>query len=162
MVYMKWFDNITDIEELRKKYKELLMRYHPDNNPDTDTTETMQDINSEYDRLIKTFKGIHTENNASDFSEDELKNVLNELVKIKANITIELVGRWIWVYGPDTKTIKNRLKELGFRWSPKKEKWHWGTSTHKNTKPVDMDFIRVKYGSTVYHPKDAEKQPQIN
>ena len=127
---MKWFDSITDIDSLRQKYKELLVKYHPDNNTGTDTTETMQEINSEYDRLIKVFKGVHTDNSTSDFSEDELKNILNELVKIKANITIELVGRWIWVYGPDTKTIKNRLKELGFRWSSKKEKWHWGTSTH--------------------------------
>ena len=98
---------------------------------------------------------------SADFSENELKNILNELVSLRANITIELIGHWIWVYGPDTKAIKKRLKELGFRWAPKKEKWHWGTSAHKSTKPMDMESIRSKYGSTVYN-SSKEEQKAIN
>lgn len=158
---MKWFDNITTIDSLRQRYKELLRKYHPDNNPETDTTKIMQSINSEYDSILKALKGVKDYEEAADFSEDELKNILNELVSLRANITIELIGRWIWVYGPDTRSIKRRLKELGFRWAPKKEKWHWGTSAHKSTKPMDMDFIRSKYGSTVYNPI-KEEQKAIN
>ena len=154
-----WFEGISDIDALRQRYKELLIKYHPDNNPDVDTTETMQIINSEYDSLIKTLKGVKSDDNTStDFSEDDLKNVLNELVKMKVNITIEIIGHWIWVYGPDTRAIKNQLKELGFRWAPKKEKWHWGTSTHKTTKPMDMEFIRLKYGSTIYNSSKEEQK----
>lgn len=158
---MQWFVNVNTIDDLRQKYKELLIKYHPDNNPNTDTTSIMQSINSEYDSLVKTLKGVHSDTTSTDFSEDELKQVLNELVKIKADIVIELIGRWIWVYGPDTKAIKERLKELGFRWSSKKEKWHWGTSAHKNTKPMEMSFIRAKYGSTVYQ-NFKEEQKAIN
>ncbi len=159
---MKWFDNIATIDSLRQRYKELLIKYHPDNNPDTDTTKIMQSINSEYDRLLKTLKGVNSSHKTSaDFSENELKNILNELVSLRANITIELIGHWIWVYGPDTKAIKKRLKELGFRWAPKKEKWHWGTSAHKSTKPMDMESIRSKYGSTVYN-SSKEEQKAIN
>jgi len=33
-----------------------------------------------------------TNEETADFSEDELKNVLNELVSLRANITIELIG----------------------------------------------------------------------
>lgn len=159
---MQWFVNIKTIDELRQKYKELLIKYHPDNNPNKDTTSIMQQINSEYDALVKTLKGVQPENDTStDFSEDELKRILNELVKIKANITIEVVGSWIWVYGPETIVIRNQLKELGFKWSATKSKWHWGTSTHRITKPVDMSFIRAKYGSTIYQVF-REEQKVIN
>lgn len=41
MVKTKWFEGISNIDTLRQKYKELLIKYHPDNNPDTDTTEIM-------------------------------------------------------------------------------------------------------------------------
>lgn len=155
---LMWFENIKDIDELRQKYKELLIKYHPDNNPDNDTTKAMQSINSEYDNLIRTLKGVIMENTTSDYSEDELKRILNELVKLKVNITIELIGHWIWVYGPDTKIIKKYLKELGFRWAPRKGKWHWGTSNHKVTKAMDMEFIRLKYGSTIYTTSKEEQK----
>ena len=53
---IKWLNSINSIDELRQKYKELLIKYHPDNNKD-DTTLQMQEINSEYDYLIKKLKG---------------------------------------------------------------------------------------------------------
>ena len=50
---MKWFSNINTIADLRNRYKQLLIKYHPDNNPNTDTTAIMQKINSEYDELLE-------------------------------------------------------------------------------------------------------------
>lgn len=155
---MQWFINIHTIDELRQKYKELLIKYHPDNNFNIDTTKIMQQINSEYDTLIQTLKGLNSDNTSTDFQEDDLKNILNELVKIKADITIEVIGHWIWVYGPDTKAIKTQLKELGFKWAPKKEKWHWGISSHRTIKPMKMEHIRLKYGSTIYSSSKEEQK----
>ena len=158
----KWLVNLSSIDELRQKYKELLIKYHPDNNSE-DTTSIMQEINSEYDYLIKKLKGESTSTyDDSSFSEDDFKNILNELAKLKANIVIEIVGTWIWVYGPGTKEIKNQLKELHFKWSPKKQKWHYGTSHHRMTKEVDMSFIRAKYGSTIFNPNEQEPLKAIN
>lgn len=145
---IKWLNNLHSIDELRQKYKELLIKYHPDNNQN-DTTSIMQEINSEYDYLIKKLKGEPTSNDCS-YDDSEFKSILDALVKLHSNIIIEVVGTWIWVYGPDTKEIKDKLKELHFKWSPKKQKWHWGTSKHRVTKEVDMSFIRIKYGSTIY------------
>lgn len=85
---MKWFSDINTLAELRNKYKQLLLKYHPDNNPDVDTTSIMQQINSEYDELLKHFTSSQT-NSQNDYStETELKNILNEVVKIKADILI--------------------------------------------------------------------------
>ena len=38
---------------LKKKYRKLMLKYHPDKNPDTDTTSTSQEITSAYEVLSK-------------------------------------------------------------------------------------------------------------
>ena len=45
----KWFAGVTTIEELRKRYRELLKQFHPDNGGGE---ETMKAINIEYDKLF--------------------------------------------------------------------------------------------------------------
>lgn len=148
---MKWFSGINTLADLRGRYKQLLIKYHPDNNPGMDTTQDMQEINAEYDALLKQFAA--NQSSCSNFStekEMELKRVLNEAVKIKADILIELVGTWIWVSG-NTYSVKGRLKELGFKWASKKQMWYWGESEHRCAAPLEMEDIRAKYGSTVYH-----------
>ncbi|WP_097005234.1 J domain-containing protein [Lacrimispora amygdalina] len=42
-------------EQLDKQYKKLVLKYHPDNNPDTDTTEQSQLV-SEYYNILKEMK----------------------------------------------------------------------------------------------------------
>lgn len=150
---MKWFTDVNNVNDLRNLYKKLLIRYHPDNNPDTDTTTIMQEINSEYDALLKHFQ--RSDDYKETVSEEELKSVLNEVVKLKANITIELVGTWIWIQG-DTYPVKRQLKELSFKWSAKKKMWYWGTLTHSCHTTMDMSYIRLKYGSTVYKMQNEE------
>ena len=46
---MKYFNNVSTLEDLRRQYKELLKKYHPDN-PQS-STEACLVINAEYDRL---------------------------------------------------------------------------------------------------------------
>ncbi|MCH5338000.1 MAG: J domain-containing protein [Acetatifactor sp.] len=147
---MKWFSNIQTIDELRNQYKKLLIKYHPDNNPDTDTTAVMQEINSEYDSFLKQFTANQTSSRKCDYStETELKRVLNEVIKMKADIEVELVGFWIWISG-DTYPVKHKLKELNFKWASKKKMWYWGVSEHRCTIPMEMSSIREKYGSILF------------
>ena len=54
---MKYFTNVNTLEQLRRQYKELLKKYHPDN-ANGSTTAT-QDINAEYDKLFKLLKDKH-------------------------------------------------------------------------------------------------------
>lgn len=154
---MRWFSGINTLEELRNRYKQFLIKYHPDNNPDTDTTTIMQEINSEYDELLKYFMSNQTSYPQNDYStETELKNILKEVIKIKADILIELVGTWIWVSG-NTYPIRKQLSKLGFEWAPKKKMWYWGQLSHRCTTPLDMSAIREKYGSVAYRPGQGQE-----
>lgn len=46
----KYFAEMKTVEELRKRYRELLRKYHPDN--ENGSTEITQRITQEYDALF--------------------------------------------------------------------------------------------------------------
>lgn len=157
----KYFKDVNTLEELRKQYKELLKKYHPDNA--NGNTEACQEINTEYDGLFKVLKNRHEkstdnqENNAKtdfnnmkyDFSEDaKLREVLQRIITFEG-INIEIVGCWIWVDG-NTYAYKNVLKEIGFKWAREKKKWYFHTEAFRKRshKKLSMDDIRNYYGST--------------
>lgn len=156
---MGYFQNIKDLNELRNAYKKLLIKFHPDNNPQMDTTNIMQEINAEYDALLQRFKSSseYTSSAEADFNEDELKHILNELVKLNADIVIEIIGTWIWVKG-NTYPVKSQLKALNFKWSSQKHMWYWGTLTHRVHNAMPMEYIRMKYGSTIYQYSKEERE----
>ena len=57
---------------------------------------------------------------SNDFKIDlDLEKIISQILHFE-NITIELVGSWIWLSG-NTKEIKDKLKELGFKWASKKK-----------------------------------------
>lgn len=62
---LKWFKDCKTIEDVKRVYKTLAVKYHPDFNRDTDTTDTMQEINNEYETAFNIFKNIHAAQNLS-------------------------------------------------------------------------------------------------
>ena len=137
----KYFKDINTLEALRKQYKELLKKYHPDNGGDV---AQMQEVNAEYDQLFKLLKNKHetghtdkTDANKStydnmkyDFTEDaKLREMLNKIISFH-DITIEIVGAWIWLSG-NTYSYKKELKEYAFKWASQKK---CGIGTVKHSK----------------------------
>ncbi|MCI5587572.1 MAG: J domain-containing protein [Lachnospiraceae bacterium] len=168
---MKYFKNVETLEELRKQYKELLKKYHPDT--PNGSTEATQEINSEYDTLFKVLKDRHeskttTDNEKTDynnmkydFKEDaKLREVLQQIINFE-NINIEIVGCWIWVDG-NTYEYKDNLKTLGFRWAREKKKWYFHTEAFRkrSRKKLSMDDIRNYYGSTEVKTEETKKLKQ--
>lgn len=152
---MMYFNKVETLEELRRQYKELLKKYHPDN-PEGSTKAT-QEINAEYDRLFNLLKdkyntfSSHTEyeNRKYDFAEDEkLREVLQQIVGL-VGVNIEIIGCWIWVDG-NTYSHRKNLKELGFKWASEKRKWYFHTEAFrkKSRRRLTIDDIRNYYGST--------------
>ncbi len=157
----KYFKDVNTLEELRRQYRDLLKKYHPDNA--NGSTEATQEINAEYDRLFKVLKDRHESKSADskesdaktdfnnmkyDFSEDQrLREMLNKIIGFHG-ITIEIIGNWIWAF--DSYGYRKELKELGFKYAGNKKAWYYHTETFrkKSHKTLSMDDIRNYYGST--------------
>lgn len=158
----KYFKNVETLEELRRQYKELLKRFHPDN--PNGSTKATQEINAEYDKLFKILKDKHenntTEGNGSeskssfdqmkwDATEDEkLREKLASIIHL-SGITIEIIGAWIWISG-NTYLYRNELKRLGFKFAGQKKAWYWHSEPYqkRSHKKLSMNDIRNYYGST--------------
>lgn len=158
---MAYFNNITTLEELRRQYRDLLKKYHPDNKDGS--TQATQEINAEYDRLFKVLKDRHeksTDNKGNntktdfnnmkyDFSEDELlRDMLQKVIHL-SDITIEIIGNRIWISG-NTYQYKKELKDLGFKFAGQKKSWYWHSEAFRKRshKKLSMEDIRNYYGST--------------
>ena len=141
----KWFTNVTTIEQLRKQYRELLKKYHPDN--ENGSVEVTQEINAEYDLVFSILsKEEHSDNQSYTQEENEqFKAILNAIIGY--NITIEITGNWIWCF--NCYAYKDQLKSLGFTWCSKKTAWVWhsGEYHRHHKKEIPLNDIRAKYGS---------------
>lgn len=160
-IMSKYFKNVETLEELRKQYRDLLKKYHPDNGGSEEITK---DINTEYEQLFKVLKNRHerkkADSNRNDrgttynrtkwnFEEDEkLRDILNKVIHFE-DITIEIIGNWIWLSG-NTYPYKKEIKEIGFKWGSQKKAWYWHSEEYikKSHRNLSMDEIRNYYGST--------------
>lgn len=152
-----YFKNCQTIEEVKKLYKELALKHHPDR--EGGNTQIMQEINAEYESVIKNpfFKyEEQTEEQKADFI--KYPDIINQIVKFKG-VLIELIGNWIWISG-NTYPYKQQLKAMGFFFAPKKVMWYYRPAEYKsaNHKPKTIEQIRAKYGSEQIETKYSEKE----
>lgn len=164
---MTYFKNIETLEQLRKAYRDLLKKFHPDNGG---SEEIMKAINVEYEQLFKVLKNRHeyksagSENKSSydnmkyDFADDEkLREVLRKIINFEG-ISIEICGSFIWVSG-NTYPYKKAFKESGFLWASQKKMWYWRPETYvkKSRKALSMEDIRSYFGSTEVKTENRKK-----
>jgi hypothetical protein len=138
---------ITDLDNLKKEYKKLAMKYHPDKGG---TTAQMQSINSEYDKLRdKLLKGSNlTEDQRKNeiVIDDAIRDIIDVLILVPG-INIELIGKWIWVSG-QTYAVKSELSAAGLEFIRKAGSPYWvykGVES-KSRGGTPMDEIKKKYG----------------
>ena len=145
---IKEFSEVTGINEAKKVYKTLAKKLHPDVGG---SEEEFKLLNAIYNDFIEN--KIYFSN---DFKIDlDLEKIISQILHFE-NITIELVGSWIWLSG-DTKEIKDKLKELGFKWASKKKMWYYGEMKAKNPNPKSLDEIKAKYGSETLKSNEKKK-----
>lgn len=103
-----WFNDVKNIDELKKRYKELCKQHHPDLGG---SNENMQMINYAYKRCLNELKmgSGHTSERIRDEEEIEadLMKKIQEIVTIPG-IEIEVCSLWIWVSG-NTYAVKERV-----------------------------------------------------
>lgn len=163
---MKWFKNVTTLDELRKTYKKLIVLHHPDNGGDE---EIVKAINSEYDILFKQLKNDFEHKDAYkdasgkqkqqfNWEKDiQIRDMIIKLSKFK-DIEVEIIGVWIWV--SECYQYRHELKNLGFHWAGKKQMWyiHFDDFHKFSSKPVSMNYIRDKYGSVKIQFSDEKEE----
>ena len=145
---LREFKGVEGINEAKKIYKQLAKKLHPDVGGDE---ESFKLLNAIYTDLIE-----HKIYFSNDIKIDiELEKIISLILHFE-NITIELVGSWIWVNG-DTREIKEKLKEIGFKWASKKRMWYFGEMKSKNPTPKSMEEIKNKYGSETLKTKNKKE-----
>lgn len=153
----KYFTGVRTVEELRKQYRELLKKYHPDN--EGGSVEITQEINAEYDRLFAILSKENKSEKESRVYDDKAENeafkaVLNQIIHINADI--EIIGSWVWVHGG--YEYRELLKSVGFKFAPTKKCWcwHYGEYRRHHKGEVSLDDIRMKYGSQTVSSKSKQ------
>lgn len=160
---MTYIKDVKTLEELKKSYKKLALKLHPDCGGNN---EEMAQLNNEYDELFSKLKNTHKNKNdetytkETDETPEQFKDILNRLFVLKMDgVEIEIVGTFIWLTG-NTKPYKDDVKALVFRYSPKKYTWYKAPKDYKKRshKNYDMDTIRGMYGSQKIKEEKEEKR----
>lgn len=167
----KWFKNCSSIEDVKKTYRKLALKYHPDLTGGTTESE-MKEINAEYEIAFRRFKNIHskaesnsetnqssdnTDSNTSEYSDAEtpemFKDIIDGLIHCDG-VQIDIVGSWVWLTG-NTFEYKDTIKGLGFKWASKKKAWYWhsGEFTKRRHSKMSLDDIKNKYGCQSFKGK---------
>ena len=159
---LKYFDNISSFMDLKKKYKELCFKLHPDLGGNKEEFQNMQ---NEYESVFEYWKKnnnttqekkYHTSENVKDY-----KEVVEKLLKL--GIEFDVVNNWIWIPATkETYPVKEKINALGFIYSKAKRKF-WKdlsgfvtekTRGYKSRKKYSD--ITSKYGCQTFKGKKEE------
>lgn len=167
---MNFFKGCTTIEEVKKLFRGLARKHHPDLGGDT---ETMQKLNASYHQMLESLDGQESfddkgkahnykyRHETEQVIMDKIYAVLSVLAKAEIEETVEvvLIGLWVWVRG-NTRACKDGLKELGFKWHSKRVCWYWKpyNSGRGYSSPESLGQLADRYGYEKFTTKDGAKK----
>ncbi|MEV4850476.1 J domain-containing protein [Acinetobacter lwoffii] len=155
---MKHFSSVTSLDELKRQYKKLAFKNHPDRGG---KTEVMQEINNEYEQLLNRIINEASKDQYQDSSENgrgfwssrsehsevekKVKQAIDAIINLDG-LDIEIIGVWVWVSG-DTKQHKDKLKEAGYVWNRVQCKWVFIGKKSNGRGRMTLDQMRELHGS---------------
>jgi curved DNA-binding protein CbpA len=170
---MKYFKDCLTVAEVKKLYKELAMKNHPDLGGDT---ATMQEINRQYEITLKSLDGeVTTDSEGKEHkyywneeTEQELMVKINELLTLQmVNVDVFLVGSWLWING-ETKQYKEQLKAIGCLWHTKRQSWYFATegsrilSRYRKNSGKGINDLAQTYGADkLNNRRNTSKKKEI-
>lgn len=138
--YLNQFKSKNSLEDLKKEYRKLILKNHPDKGGSKEETQLINVAYEEAYRYVEAkeeninFGEDRTEEFKKATSEDIKKfiKIFDELMKMDG-IEIDIVGSWIWL-GGNTYGYKEDIKKLHFRYSRKHKKWYYFEDIEKSKK----------------------------
>ena len=149
-----YFDNCKTCEDVKRTYRDLAKRLHPDAGGDEEAFKKMA---AEYERAFNRYKDVHV-NAAGDTYEkktnetpQQFADIISKVINLDG-VIIEIIGTWVWLTG-NTKAYKDVIKAAGFWWSKSKSAWYWnGETEHKKHRGYyNMNELRDRWGAQKVH-----------
>lgn len=141
------FINCKDLDEARALFRKLAQKLHPDHDGNQADFVAMVD---EFQRLQKfTWDNAGQAKWGAGYQSTKdfvlSKEAMERLLAVLRypDLITEIIGTWVWVTG-ETRKYKDQLKELNFKWSPKKLAWNYHSEPWRKTYRYNysMDEIR--------------------
>ena len=161
---MKYFRNCRTAEELKKEYRKLAMKLHPD--IVGGDGEEFKEMQAEFEKLWERLKDVHQTAEGKTYTAwqettetpQEFIHIINVLIGLQG-VDVEMCGSWIWVSG-NTKEHKETLKQLNFKWAHKKQAWYYHSEPYRkrSRRELTLDEIRDMFGSQKYDNKQEEEK----
>jgi hypothetical protein len=160
---MDYFSNCQSVEEAKKRYRELIMKHHPDH-----AGEEGEDITKEIIQQFNTFLNGFMSHSFNSYYEDKewkpkadavmpFQEVLKKIIDLDCEI--EIIGYWIYCF--NSKEVREQLKELGFWFSGKHKAWVYsGRPKRLRAGKETLDEIRAKKGSQKIGKEDREEEKE--
>lgn len=161
---MKYFEGCKTLEDIKRRYYELVRTYHPDKPENGEQEqEVLKAVNAEYEIAFKMFKDIHRTAEGETYTKDTeetpeiFRDIIIKVIRLE-DVVVEVCGSWVWLTG-NTRQYKDYLKESGFKWAKKKTAWYWHTGEYRkwSKQEYSMDDIRAKYGSCSYESEKIDR-----
>jgi hypothetical protein len=160
---MNYFENCQSVEEAKKRYRELLMQYHPDHAGEEGEAITKEIITG-YFAFLNSFMS----NSFYSYYKDKewkpapdavtpFQDILQKIINLDCEI--EIIGYWIYCF--NSKAVKDRLKELGFWFSGKHKAWVYSGKPKRNIHGREtIDELRARKGSQKIEKEEQEKEKE--
>lgn len=156
----KYFKDCTTIEDVKRVFKELAKKLHPDNGGDAEEFKAMM---AEYTKAFNCYKNIHTSADGETYEKEtaetpeQFADIINAVIHMEG-VHIEIIGSWIWLTG-NTMAYHDQIKAAGFWWSKSKKAWyHTGEKEHKKRRGrYSLKQIRERYGSQTVETEEQKK-----
>lgn len=148
---MKYFINIKSLEELKNTYRKLIFQLHPDKGG---STAEFQAMKNEYDIIFKKLQFASENKQEKTENCNTFTDIMDKLVNFN-NLTINIIGSWVWIDKDNTYPIKEDLKAIGFVWTKARQKWYFnnGQKATGRYKKKDFETLKNEYGCKTYKTK---------